>query len=386
MPKHIFLLICWIPLSISPVFSQSACDELRDLILSNTSPQSVGLRQTTLSIWGKDTIRTQKEIDPRGLEHEYQWRDGYVQEKIVTELRTYHLSDRKQHYWGAPYNGWSYTEIDTTQTKGRFIHKRDSIQIKALIIYIYKQHTNCQKRGTEIINGQNCTIYTYEHHANPDTLKKYATTKGYENHILIPVTYHKTWIGNDGRIYQTEEWHDKGERYTASFSRTTIEYDVPVTINVPQNTYNFLELLKKEQRRDTIMKHFLVYSRRPLMKSQTGAPVLKKVDTKAQFQKSEADFKRCIEQQVSAHRIADRFYQKPTTVNLSFTVERDGTVSHIAVDKPKKRRQYVEAEAIRIIETTSGQWKAAVKNGQNACSVQKVAIDFPLFGTYSQRD
>lgn len=372
---NLLLMLLGLPLSISPIFSQNICDELKtNLIQDNFSLANT--RTTRYFFSEKDTTKHVIERNTEGLEHRYEWFKGKMTEKVVTDIRTYQLHDSSYRHieLGAPFNGWAYTELDTTKTKGRFIQHFSKEQNQAFKEYWFGLMVNCQRQGVGIVNGINCDIYTYELRNHPDTVKKYTFVRDNQRSTMPNVTYFKLWIGKDGRTYQTEQWDD----ISSSLLRTITEFDVPVKIEIPKIAYNLQTLHDIEQRRDTISRN-MIYSRRPLMKSKNGSTVVKKANQLPEYQNGQTDLQTYIAQQVATMRIADRFYshyRKPIIVDVNFTVEQDGSVSHITVRKKEKYRTTVEAEAVRIIETTSGYWKAAVKNGKKVCFAQSVPIHF----------
>ena len=371
----LLLVLLGLPLSISHVFSQNICDELKANLIQDKF-SSTNTRTTHYSFSEKDTTKYIIERNTEGLEHRYEWFKGQMTEKVVTDIRSYQLNDSSYRRFelGAPFNGWSYTELDTTKTKGRFIHHFSMEQNKAFKEYWFGLMSNCQRQGTGIVNGINCDIYTYESRNHPDTVKKYTFVRGNQRSTMPNVTYFKLWIGKDGRTYQSEDWND----ISSSLSRTITEFDVPLKIEIPKIAYNSQTLHDIGRRRDTISKN-MIYSRRPLMKSKNGSTVVKKANQLPEYQNGQTDLQTYIAQQVATMRIADRFYshyRKPIIVDVNFTVEQDGSVSHIAVHKKGKYRTTIEAEAVRIIETTSGYWKAAVKKGEKVCFAQCVPIHF----------
>ncbi len=68
---------------------------------------------------------------------------------------------------------------------------------------------------------------------------------------------------------------------------------------------------------------------------------------------------------------------KEGTITLTFTIEADGSISHIKV-KSSKLGFGLEEEAIRILKLSSKQWTPATKKGKATKSIKEVQIKFEL--------
>jgi len=67
------------------------------------------------------------------------------------------------------------------------------------------------------------------------------------------------------------------------------------------------------------------------------------------------------------------------TVNVMFVVRRDGTVTDIKIFGDRKNK-YLEAEAIRVIQSTSGMWKPAMQRDKPVNMRFRIPIKFQIFG------
>lgn len=67
------------------------------------------------------------------------------------------------------------------------------------------------------------------------------------------------------------------------------------------------------------------------------------------------------------------------TINVIFVVRRDGTVTDIEILGSRKNK-YLEAEAIRVIQSTSGMWKPAMQRDKPVNMRFRIPIKFQIFG------
>lgn len=66
------------------------------------------------------------------------------------------------------------------------------------------------------------------------------------------------------------------------------------------------------------------------------------------------------------------------TINVMFVVRRDGTVTDIKIMGGRKNK-YLEAEAIRVIQSTSGMWKPAMQRDKPVNMRFRIPIKFQIF-------
>ena len=283
---------------------------------------------------------------------------------------------------------WTYQDVNTTGTNTN--KSLDPLKSNT-------QVADCQFIGEEKIKSKNCKILTFT------ILKNMPKRNGIDS-FLMEMTA-KTWYCAEDSLVYKYEFNMSTERLSQTI-KSTIEYDVPVKINIPKNAkyQEPQKIMVTQQTQDTLKSQ-------PTSSTTIATTVTDSNQTKANIAVKENNTTKDIVSipDSSSTKDSSQVYtnldQIPEyaegmpalfkyissninypqearkagasgTVYVGFIVETDGRLTNVHIKRGV--REDIDSEAKRIVESMSGTWKPGKINGKDVRSAYTLPLKFEL--------
>lgn len=355
--KNFILYIFFFGILLPPIIGQSVCDQFLDAAQKTIQDTLKKRSFRMISHIKDDKNRNITEADTFGRIHfwgdvgslkmESFYADGKQYSKIQSDFI-------KNDEWT-----WQELKVNKPNANRWFDMFRNEIQ-----------NIDCQLIGVEKIKSKTCAILAY-------SLQKWMPKRNGVDSFLMTINV-KTWFCADNNLVYKHSYEMTTERLSQTVN-ATIEYDVPVKIDVPKKAkYEPQSPIKMPPsvRNDTNQR----YEERKITpsdstKTQDSLTVFTAVDQAAEYKEGLSALYKYISNNMHFPEEA-RKEGLSGTVQVSFIVEIDGSLTNIQVKKSV--REDVDTEAIRVVKSMSGAWKAGKINGKDVRSTFILPLRFEL--------
>lgn len=256
---------------------------------------------------------------------------------------------------------WTWQEVNTHEIKA---NKWSEIFKNEL------QNIDCQYIGDDKIKLKKCAILTY-------TIQKWMPKRNGIDSFLMDI-HAKTWFCLDDNLVYKHVY----EMTTELLSQTvnaTIEYDIPIKIDIPKKAIYEGTRQTISTSSTTIDSNKHLEERKITLSDTTQmqdtATIFTDVDQAPEYKEGLPALYAYISSNMQFPKEA-RKEGLSGTVQVSFIVEIDGKLTNIQVKK--SIRDDVDAEAIRVVKSMSGAWKAGKIKDKGVRSTFILPLRFEL--------
>jgi TonB family protein len=238
------------------------------------------------------------------------------------------------------------------------------------------QTTDCQIVGEEIIKNKNCKILSF---TNYKKVPKRNSMDSFMMEIKV-----KMWFCAADSLAYKYVYETNSDRLSQVI-QSTIEYDVPVKIELPRNAKMEVSKILLASQNNTnndkksdsaqLNEAKLVDTYADLSRIKDTAATFSKFDQSPEYKDGMSALLTYITQNMHYPEEA-RKAGVDGTVYVNFIVETNGKLT--AINIKRGLRPDVDAEALRIVESMSGAWKAGKVSGKNVRSAYTLPLKFEL--------
>lgn len=353
------------------IVGQSICDQF---IAAVQKPEQGTLKKRTFRITSQikdDKNKNITEVDTFGKIHFWGNIGSLRIESFYADGKRYSKiqSDFIQN------DEWTWQEVNVSEVKTNKwleIFKTDL------------QNIDCQLIGTEKIKLKKCAILSY-------SIQKRMPKRNRIDSFLIDI-HAKTWFCSDDNLVYKHVY----EMTTELLSQTvnaTIEYDAPIKIDIPkkaiyENSAQTTPTLpvtvdsnkQYEEKKLTLSDSSVSIEQKKIVlpdstKIQDTSTIFAVVDQAPEYKEGLPALYKYISNNMQFPEEA-RKEGLSGTVHVAFVVETNGVLSNIQIKRSV--REDVDLEAIRVIKSMSGAWKAGKINGKDVRSTFTLPLRFEL--------
>ena len=355
--KNLFFFLIIFLLTTSKLFAQSVCEQFVNAIKNPTSFKKRTYRLSTQI--KNDTHVNYTEGDTLGRIHflgnvgSLQIESFYADGKRYSKIQSDFIKNDE----------WTYQEVsysDTNNASWQASIKKSS------------ENIDCQLIGEEKIKAKPCKILAFN-------IQKNALQRNGIDSFLMVLNVKAWFYPADSTVYKYA--YEMTTERLAQTIISTMEFDVPVNINLPKNAK--LEesqkiILVPNTNDSVIITEKKIAAPLPTPDSTESLDrsfVFVTVDQNPEYREGMNGLLNYIKNNMHFPEEA-RKAGISGTVNVSFIVEKDGTLSEIKIKRSV--REDVDQEAIRVVKSMSGAWKAGKIKGKDVRSMFTLPLRFEL--------